>query len=313
MPSRMSLMCFCQYAYAIFYNPPVPKRDPAVDENLGPGPGACPYHINNLRCEDYTEVYLCHAKVYVFASKYNANNLCEYACWCLDRLLNVIRSYPQRVFDFITLIRYVIFSPPTFKFLFGPEKNGYPLHTYVVLLTSRPLKALMEERASEGAGEYAWLEDVDEDTFDRFAHFLYTATYALNHVYVGNSNNSGNPKVKEANGVMNRFRCASHSRLLLAHAKVSVFAASYEVPELLEMSHRAIQEYTLSTTAGADLTEDMLELVAYVDKNPRGEAGGELKKAIHGFLVRNARFLTRGDDNRVAIPDLLAVVEEGRM
>ena len=66
-----------------------------------------PPRPNMLPSEDYTEVFLCHARLYVFAEKYDIQPLKMFAIHRLHQLLKVYRLYPERVVDITSLMRYV--------------------------------------------------------------------------------------------------------------------------------------------------------------------------------------------------------------
>ena len=66
----------------------------------------CPPRHNQASNEDYTEVFLSHARVYVFAEKYDIQLLKALA---LDELHGTLQSfdlYPERTGDIIALLRY---------------------------------------------------------------------------------------------------------------------------------------------------------------------------------------------------------------
>ena len=57
--------------------------------------------------EDYTEIFLCHARLYVFAEKYDIQPLKKLCYQKLQRTLAIYTLYPERVGDITTLLRYV--------------------------------------------------------------------------------------------------------------------------------------------------------------------------------------------------------------
>ena len=61
---------------------------------------------NVEECEDYTEVFLSHARVYVFGDKYDIKKLRMLALHKLHRTLQVFRIYHKRVGDIAELIKY---------------------------------------------------------------------------------------------------------------------------------------------------------------------------------------------------------------
>ena len=62
---------------------------------------------NAESCEDYTEVFLSHARLYVFAEKYDVHELRYVALQKLQRTLAGFSLYKQRTGDISTLARYV--------------------------------------------------------------------------------------------------------------------------------------------------------------------------------------------------------------
>lgn len=62
---------------------------------------------NRHHDEDYTEVFLCHARLYVFADKYDVQPLRVLALEELQATLAIFTLYLQRTTDIITLLRYV--------------------------------------------------------------------------------------------------------------------------------------------------------------------------------------------------------------
>ena len=61
---------------------------------------------NRDATEDYTDVFLCHARLYVFAEKYDIAPLKRLALYKLQRTLVDFTLYPERVGDVVELLRY---------------------------------------------------------------------------------------------------------------------------------------------------------------------------------------------------------------
>lgn len=61
---------------------------------------------NRESCEDYTEVFLCHARLYVFAEKYDIWSLKQLSLHKLQRTLIGFTLYEERVRDVVELMRY---------------------------------------------------------------------------------------------------------------------------------------------------------------------------------------------------------------
>jgi hypothetical protein len=52
---------------------------------------------NTNYCEDYTEVFLCHAPIYVFAHKYDIPKLCSIALFNLHDTLHAFHVHKERI------------------------------------------------------------------------------------------------------------------------------------------------------------------------------------------------------------------------
>ena len=71
-------------------------------------PSWCPPpRSNKAYNEDYTEVFLCHARLYVFAEKYDVQSLKALALKKLQETLAIFTLYPERVGDITSLLKYV--------------------------------------------------------------------------------------------------------------------------------------------------------------------------------------------------------------
>ncbi len=73
----------------------------SVDPSI-PGPRG-----NRTPEEDYTEVFLGHARMYVFAEKYDIQPLKTLALLKLHHTLSIFTLFPERVGDIMTLLKYV--------------------------------------------------------------------------------------------------------------------------------------------------------------------------------------------------------------
>lgn len=61
---------------------------------------------NRESCEDYTKVFLCHARLYAFAEKYDIAPLRKLSVNKLHQTLSVFTLYKERVGDIVALMRY---------------------------------------------------------------------------------------------------------------------------------------------------------------------------------------------------------------
>jgi hypothetical protein len=66
-----------------------------------------------------------------------------------------------------------------FRFLIGPDKKTFYVHTELVAQQSSALAALISGRMAEAKESCALLEDVDESTFVRFVEYMYTNDYLV--------------------------------------------------------------------------------------------------------------------------------------
>ena len=65
---------------------------------------------NQESCEDYTEVFLCHARLYVFADTYDVGPLRDLSLHKLQPILAEFTLYDQRDGDIVDLMRYSYLS-----------------------------------------------------------------------------------------------------------------------------------------------------------------------------------------------------------
>ncbi|KAI9894747.1 MAG: hypothetical protein M1814_002104 [Vezdaea aestivalis] len=65
-----------------------------------------PSRKNSNACENYTEVFLCHARLYVFADKYDIQPLRQLSLHKLHRTLVEFTLYSERTGDVVELVRY---------------------------------------------------------------------------------------------------------------------------------------------------------------------------------------------------------------
>src|SRR5437773_611784 len=70
-----------------------------------------------------------------------------------------------------------VFEGGTFRFNVGPEVKAFVLHTKLVSRHSPVFHALMCGNMREAEEKQTSLRDVDEDTFIRFAEFIYGSDY----------------------------------------------------------------------------------------------------------------------------------------
>ena len=101
--------------------------------------------------EDYSEVFLGHARLYVFADKYDIENLKVLAMEELHATLAGFTMYQQRTRDIVALLRYIYANTAETKS--GVEDlrslmTGYIGAEIETLIKDKDLEALMSEDAS---------------------------------------------------------------------------------------------------------------------------------------------------------------------
>lgn len=99
-------------------------------------------------CEDYKDVFLCHARLYVFAEKYDIAPLKKLSLSKLHKTLSVFTLWMERVGDIVALMRYS-YANTVYR---SPSND--PLRLLVIhyatcvveqLVKSSEFKALLEE------------------------------------------------------------------------------------------------------------------------------------------------------------------------
>lgn len=112
---------------------------------------------NRESCEDYTDVFLCHARLYVFADKWDIGLLKQLCLHKLHQTLSVFTLYEERVGDIVTLMRYI------YNNTFHSSSTEDPLRSLLIhyatcvvetLVQSSEFKALLlSEEARELASD----------------------------------------------------------------------------------------------------------------------------------------------------------------
>ncbi|PHH79273.1 hypothetical protein CDD80_5268 [Ophiocordyceps camponoti-rufipedis] len=126
---------------------------------------------------------------------------------------------------------------PTFRFIVGPDRREFHLHSALVSRQSAVLDNLVNGDFREAKNKEAVLEDVDEHTFVRFCEFAYTGDYS-----------EPKPEMVE-------------SAILVTHARLYVFADCYQVDKLADVSVHRLRK-TLDVLKGVTTdTEGLTELV----------------------------------------------------
>lgn len=95
---------------------------------------------NASSSEDYTEVFLSHARVYVFAEKFDIQPLKRLALKILHETLIIFSLHPQRVNDIVALIEFV------YNETCVPVKGSEPMRDMLKHLMSVYTPVLSEEK-----------------------------------------------------------------------------------------------------------------------------------------------------------------------
>ena len=89
------------------------------------------------------------------------------------------RRYISRAHCGTALMRGSFVDSLPFKFLIGPAKRAFYVHSGLIEQHSDTLAALVGGRMVEARERCAHLEDTEEDTFIRFLEFAYTGDYSV--------------------------------------------------------------------------------------------------------------------------------------
>jgi hypothetical protein len=103
---------------------------------------------NQESCEDYTGVFLCHARLYVFAEMYDIHRLRELSLHNLQRTLTEFTLYSQRLEDIIDLMQYTYLNTAEWPESIDPLRSlviHYAACVVEDLAQSTQFRRLMEE------------------------------------------------------------------------------------------------------------------------------------------------------------------------
>ena len=93
---------------------------------------------NRESCEDYTDVFLCHARLYVFADKWDIGLLKQLSLHKLHQTLSVFTLYKERVGDIVTLMRYSYDNTP------HPPSTEDPLRSLLIHYATCVVETLVQ-------------------------------------------------------------------------------------------------------------------------------------------------------------------------
>jgi len=104
-------------------------------------------------CEDYTEVFLCHARLYIFAEKYDIAHLCQLSLQKLHRTLTEFTLYDDCRRSIIEPMRYTYLNTPDLSESIDPLRSlviHYAAYVVEKLAKSDDFQALLEELGQVG-------------------------------------------------------------------------------------------------------------------------------------------------------------------
>jgi hypothetical protein len=115
---------------------------------------------NQESCEDYTEVFLSHARLYAFAEKYDIAPLCQLSLHKLHRTLTEFKLYDDRRGDIIELMRYTYLNTPDLSESMDPLRSlviHYAAYVVEKLAKSDDFQTMLEELGQLGRDLVLWM------------------------------------------------------------------------------------------------------------------------------------------------------------
>ncbi|KAG6110195.1 hypothetical protein E4U14_002892 [Claviceps sp. LM454 group G7] len=222
-----------------------------------------------------------------------------------------------------------ILKSPTFKFVVGEAKEELFLHSALVASKSEVLGKMINGPFIEGQQGYVTLADEDAMTIAAFAEFAFTGDYQIkldtsekpggrpqrprhpddaDRVRVlerpsnrhwemftlgkeyGNFGSNTNHTILSAP----KSVYTSHSRFLIAHAKIFIFADCYGVAGLLDLAMQKLHKALCGFQLSRQRIGDILDLVRFCYERPGPE---KLKRLVASY---SAAIIDVRDENFVA-------------
>lgn len=115
---------------------------------------------NSSPSEDYTDVFLSHARVYVFAEKFDIQPLKRMAMKVLHQTLSIFTLWPECLEDIVALVRFVYSE--TSK----PAHGGEPMRSLLMRYISYEMDVLI------GAVGFRDLLEENRDFLDNFCSYV---------------------------------------------------------------------------------------------------------------------------------------------
>jgi hypothetical protein len=109
-------------------------------------------HRNSGEDEDYTNIFLCHSRIYVFAEKYDIASLRTLALYKLHQMLKAFKLHGKWIGDIVSLIKYSYNNDNTRDNEVGQEVDSlrklvvhYVACVFEIVARDHSFLALMEE------------------------------------------------------------------------------------------------------------------------------------------------------------------------
>ncbi|OCK73622.1 hypothetical protein K432DRAFT_312391, partial [Lepidopterella palustris CBS 459.81] len=187
-----------------------------------------------------------------------------------------------------------ILASEPFTFLVGENKKKFTVHAALISYHSRPLGAVVNKHLLE-AKVSCLLEDVDEDTFVRFAQYAYTGDYfsanpeiVLEKAQHTTQNRSPVLQKSETTGFKSQRKQLweqftrrdyivlsspqartkqepyhNYTEVFLCHARIYMFAEKYNIEPLKALSLHKLQQILIHYVIYKDRIEDFVSLLRY--------------------------------------------------
>ncbi|KAK0386910.1 hypothetical protein NLU13_5223 [Sarocladium strictum] len=130
-----------------------------------------------------------------------------------------LRKKPRKESDYVGIEISEYEEPRFARFLVGPSEKEFTIHCGSLKGLSQYFCALVEGQIREASEGVVKWPHVDNDTFSRFAEFVYTGEY-------------NNPQIYRRSS---RTRVPSHDDLV-AHLRLAVLADSYDISALEKLA-----------------------------------------------------------------------------
>ena len=170
---------------------------------------------------------------------------------------------------------------PSPQFEFIVDGLHFYVHRDVVSNKSKPLDRMMNGGMAEAKSGSAILEDVNKDTFHRFALWLYTGSYKPVQ------------SCQSDDGL-------SADEIMMSHAQLYVFAEKYDIMALMKTSVSELEAFL-----GNESNEGMLLLLRYVYANTMDSSTGGPRDVLMEHIAQAMECFMKDDGFRISLVDLM--------